>query len=285
MELRADAFPLGRRESPAPGAILGPDSVSWRLRSGGIVMSMAKARAALLQLAHPKIAAGLAEHSTFESDPYKRVRITGQTMSAILFGSSVERGEAIRLLRGLHARVNGTLAGGDTYTATDPELLWFVLATLVDSDLVVEQTLLKMLDDRDRDTYYYESMGLVEAFRIPRGLVPRDRAGLRDYVLSACSELDVGPDARRLAAKVFEPTFLRLARGPLVWGYRSIMVGLLPVHVRVGYGFETRQPVPDRLAGTTARLLLPMLPARLRQLPMKPVADETHAQRRQRTPQ
>jgi len=34
----------------------GPESASWRRRSGGIVMTMAKARAALLQIAHPKIA-------------------------------------------------------------------------------------------------------------------------------------------------------------------------------------------------------------------------------------
>jgi len=47
----------------------GPTSASWRLRAGGIVMSLAKARAALLQIAHPKIAAGLVDHSTFEADP------------------------------------------------------------------------------------------------------------------------------------------------------------------------------------------------------------------------
>jgi uncharacterized protein (DUF2236 family) len=91
MGLQADVFPLGRRDSPDGEAMFGPDSASWRLRSGGVVMSIAKARAALLQIAHPKIAAGLVDHSTFESDPYKRVRVTGQTMSAILFGSPMER--------------------------------------------------------------------------------------------------------------------------------------------------------------------------------------------------
>ena len=270
MGLQPDVFPLGRRASPDALATWGPESASWRLRSGGIVMTMAKARAALLQIAHPKIAAGLAEHSTFETDPYKRVRITGQTMSAIRFGSPTERTEALRLLRGLHARVTGTMPDGEAYSATDPELLWFVLATLIESDLLVEEIYLRMFDERDRDAYYEESMGLADAFRIPPRLVPPTRAGLRDYVVSSCSDLDVGPDARRLAAKVFEPTFLRLARGPLVWGYRSVMADLLPVHVRVAYGFPERPPRPDRLAVAAARLLLPRLPARLRQVQMKP---------------
>ena len=76
MGLQADTFPLGRRTSPDDRAMWGPASASWRLRQGGIVMAMAKARAALLQIAHPKIAAGLVDHSTFESDPFKRVKIT-----------------------------------------------------------------------------------------------------------------------------------------------------------------------------------------------------------------
>jgi uncharacterized protein (DUF2236 family) len=232
-------------------------------------MTMAKARAALLQIAHPKIAAGLVAHSTFETDPYKRVRVTGQTMGAICFGSARERSEALRLLRGVHAGVRGTAPDGGTYSASDPELLWFVLATLIESDLLVEQTYLRIFEERDRDAYYDEAMGLVDAFRIPRALVPDTRAGLRDYVNATCSGLDVGPDARRLATKVFEPTFLRVARGPLVWGYRSILVDLLPPHVRVGYGFNEHAPL-GRVVVAAARALLPRLPARLRQVPLTP---------------
>lgn len=269
MGLEADTFPLGRRTQPHEEAVCGPASASWRLRSGGIVMTMAKARAALLQIAHPKITAGLVDHSTFESDPFKRVRITGQTMGAIRFGSARERSESLRLLRGVHAGVRGTAPDGGTYSAADPELMWFVLATLIESDLLVEQTYLRMFDERDRDAYYDEAMGLVDAFRIPHFLVPETRAGLRDYVNATCSELDVGPDARRLATKVFDPTFLRMARGPLVWGYRSILVDLLPPHVRAGYGFSEPKP-PSRTVVALARALLPRLPGRLLHVPLTP---------------
>ena len=270
MGLEADTFPLGPRTEPHHEARCGERSASWRIRSGGIVLTVAKARAALLQIAHPKIAAGLIDHSTFESDPYRRVRITGQTMAAIRFGSSRERSEALRLLRGVHAGVRGSTPAGSTYRATDPELLWFVLATLIESDLLVEETYLHLFDERDRDAYYDESMGLVEAFRIPPNLVPDTRAGLREYVTATCSDLDVGPDALRLAAKIFEPTFLRLARGPLVWGYRSILVDLLPARLKMGYGFGDRRPPAERAVVAAARLALPRVPTRLRRVPLHP---------------
>jgi uncharacterized protein (DUF2236 family) len=96
-----------------------PDSVSWKLRErAGIVLAMAKARVALLQLAHPSIAPGLADHSTFEDDPYRRVQRTGQGVSAVLFGSPQERDTSLRRLDGLHGRVSGKRPDGVPYDAT-----------------------------------------------------------------------------------------------------------------------------------------------------------------------
>lgn len=272
MGLQADTWPLRRREAPDPEAMCGLESVSWRLRDAGVVMSMAKARAALLQIAHPKIAAGLVEHSTFETDPYKRVRITGQTMTTILFGSPAERQEAARLLRGLHAAVRGTLPDGARYSAMDPELQWFVLATLIDSDLLVEELYVRDFDDKDRDAYYEESKGLFDAFQIPRRLVPETRTGLRDYLVDSYGELAIGPDARRLATKIFEPTFLRVARGPLLWGYRHALADLLPAVVKAGYGLDAR-PTGAAFVISGAKLLLPRLPSRLRHARLEPRAS------------
>lgn len=232
--------------------------------------SLAKARAALLQLGHPKIATALAHHSTFETDPYHRVRITGQTMSAILFGSATERTEALRLLARLHATVRGTLPDGEPYRASDPTLLWFVLATLVDSDLLVEQRYVRIFDDHDRDAYYRDYLQLVDAFHIPTSTVPATRAGLRDYLTDSYAMLDVGPDAKRLSARIFEPSFLRLAR-PITWGSKHVLASLLPEHVRAGYGFE-RQPVTARLIVTGAQAALPRMPTRLRRARLQPRA-------------
>jgi uncharacterized protein (DUF2236 family) len=272
MTLQADTYPLGRRDAPSADALCGPSSASWRLRQdGGIVMSMAKARAALLQIAHPKIAAGLADHSSFDSDPYRRVQITGQTMSAILFGSNAERTEALRLLRKLHATVRGTSVDGDTYSASDPELLWFVLATLVDSDLLVEQRYAPVFDERDRDAYYEEFLELSDAFRVPRSIVAPTRRALRDQLEAAAIDLRVTPDGRRLASRILEPTFIRAPR-PVIWGYAHLLVDLLPPHVRAGYGYAEKRPPVARAVVSVARIALPKLPTRLRRRRIEPRA-------------
>jgi uncharacterized protein (DUF2236 family) len=251
----------------------GVDSATWRLRQrGGIVLSMAKARAALLQIAHPKIAAGLVDHSSFDADPFARVRLTGQTMSAIVFGSAAERTEALRLLRQLHAGVRGTVAAdGDTYRALDPDLLWFVLATLIDSDLLVERTYIRAFDERERDAYYEEATALADAFRIPPSLVPMDRAGLRDYIASACAELTVGTDARRLGWRILDPSFVRVPR-PVRWGYRQVMTDLLPAPVRRGYGCGEDARLVPRLVVSGVRVVLPRVPPRLRRVRLRPAA-------------
>ena len=264
--LEPDVFPLGRRDAPHAEALCGPTSATWRLReNGGVILAMAKARAALLQLAHPKIAAGTAEHSRFEADPYRRIRITGQTMSAILLGSAEERHEALRRLGRLHANVRGTIAGGDTYRANDPELMWFVLATLTDSDLVVEARYVRHFDDDQRDRYYRESLLLADAFGVPQALVAPDRAALHSYLDSACDRLAVGEEARRLGAKVLEPTYLRAPR-PLIWGYTQLMVDLLPSSLRRGYGHPDDPPPGARLCVAAARFGLPRIPPRLRRV-------------------
>jgi len=271
MGLQADSFPLGRRDRPHHEALFGLTSASWRLRQGGVVMSMAKARAALLQIAHPKIAAGLIEHSTFEADPYKRVKITGQTMSAISFGSTAERNEALRLLRQLHSNVRGNLDDGQRYNASDPTLMWFVLATLIDSDLLVEEQYIRSFVERDRDAYYEEFLALVDAFRIPPDIVTSTRRELRTYVADTCSRLDVGDGARRLGARVFEPTFLRVPK-IAIWGYKHLLADLLPAGVRAGYGFGEPRPVGARIVVAAARAALPRTPGRLRRVRLLPTA-------------
>lgn len=258
--LRPDEYPLGRRTAPHAEALCGSTSVSWRLHEqGGVVMAMAKARAALLQIAHPAIAAGLRDHSTFEADPFRRIRTTGQTMSAILFGSPAERAEALRLLGAVHAGVRGTLADGTAYRATDPAAQWFVLATLADSDLLVEARYLRLLVERDRDGYYEESLRLAEAFRIPAALVAPNRRALAEYVESAYPALEIDDDARRLGTAVLDPTYLR---APSVFrrGYRTLMVDLLPRRLRVAFGAAEEPTRAARAVVKTAELALPRIP-------------------------
>ena len=68
-------------------------------------------------------------------------------MHAIGFGTRAEANEASRRVRAMHRKVRGRLRqpvgrfpAGTEYRADDPELLMWVLFTLVDSGLVVYRT-------------------------------------------------------------------------------------------------------------------------------------------------
>src|SRR5436309_11738206 len=130
----------GFPSSPDPGrpgdpGLFGPDSVAWRV-NGETAMLLGGPRALLMQIAHPAVAAGVAEHSDFPHEPYRRLWRTIDSMLTISFGDAVQSRQAAERVTALHTRVKGP-----TYDALDPELLMWVHATLVDSALVVHERL------------------------------------------------------------------------------------------------------------------------------------------------
>jgi len=66
-------------------------------------------RALLLQIAHPLVAAGVAEHSRFAQQPLDRLWRTLNPMYTLVFGSLEARQAAARGLEAAHRRVRGVL--------------------------------------------------------------------------------------------------------------------------------------------------------------------------------
>src|SRR5688500_506617 len=96
-------------ERPSPGGI------TWTI-AGERLALLAWPRAILLQLAHPLVAAGVAEHSGFRSSPFApfaRLHATVGAMRRLTFGSDEEAAAVVRRILGVHDRVNGTLHEGD----------------------------------------------------------------------------------------------------------------------------------------------------------------------------
>jgi uncharacterized protein (DUF2236 family) len=120
--------------------------VSRRINAERLLL-LAWLRAILLQLAHPLIAAAVAEHSSFRGSTagaWARLRHTIDAMLALTFGTGVERDAALEGIRAIHRRVSGTLtqasgpfAAGTRYSAEDPALLAWVHATLIESIVLV----------------------------------------------------------------------------------------------------------------------------------------------------
>ena len=207
------------------------DSVTRRVNRENVLL-LGGGRALLMQLAHPKVAAGVDEHSDFRADPLRRLRRTVRLTMAIVFGDGETVRAATRAVNQAHARVRG-----EGYRALDPELLQWVHATLVDSALVTYETFVRPLPREDREAFYEESKLLGTLLGIPREIFPATLADFRAYVarMLAGQTLHVGATARELSRLVVRPRVMRLP-GAVFVPFEIVTAGLLPERLRRDYG-------------------------------------------------
>jgi uncharacterized protein (DUF2236 family) len=124
-------------------------------------LALAGPRALLMQAAHPLAVSGLLAHSTAIDEPYDRLARTAETMSTIGWGTREEADRVTRRVRAMHRRVRGEIRepvgpypAGTPYRAADPELLMWVLFTLVDSSLTVYGMYVRSLDEEEKAAYW-----------------------------------------------------------------------------------------------------------------------------------
>ena len=212
-------------------AIYPEGSITRRVNRENVLL-LGGGRALLMQLAHPKVAAGVDEHSDFRTHPVRRLRRTVRMTMAIVFGDRETALAAARAVNQTHGRVRGR-----EYRALDPELLLWVHTTLVDSAIVTYETFVRRLTSRDREDFYQESKVLGELLGIPIDRFPRTHADLAEYVASMISSGTVAVDGRasELASLVLRPK-LRLLPGPAMIPFEIVTAGLLPGPLREQYG-------------------------------------------------
>ena len=87
--------------TPGDPGLTGPGSVTWRVCRERVV-PLGGLSALLLQLAHPLVAAGVAEHSSFQEDPTKRLILTLEMLLVTTFGDTRQVGEMTRRIAHIH---------------------------------------------------------------------------------------------------------------------------------------------------------------------------------------
>jgi uncharacterized protein (DUF2236 family) len=259
-------------------------------------------RALLLQIAHPLVAAGVAEHSDFRSDPWVRLSGTLASYLRIVYGTAdAARGE-IRRLHELHRGIRGDVPDADVrarhgrrYSALDPDLSLWVHATLVDSTMAAYDAWIEPLSREAKARYYEETLPVGRAFGIPAGTLPSNLEAFEAYfeaMLGPGGPVVVGDMARELAESILHPPL-----GPAVaaagWPFDRVAglidrvpsrayswlfwpaIGLLPPAVRDGYGFEwgLRQRMVAAWLVATWSAWRPVLPPTFRQMPQALRAD------------
>jgi uncharacterized protein (DUF2236 family) len=236
-----------------------------------LVMLLGGGRALLLQLAHPLLAAGVATHSDYRRDPWRRLEGTMSAVWSVVFGSVEEADAVAARVRTMHRRVHGTIAeasgvfpAGTPYSALDPELLLWVHATLVDTALLVYQAWVAPLSERDQARYWDEMKTMARLFGTPDAVIPQTLGDFRAYMRErlASEEICVTDTARDVARSVLNPP-LPVPLRPLMRSVEIVTAGMLPVRLRVGYGFGWGPARAALLAASresVRRIAMPLLP-------------------------
>jgi uncharacterized protein (DUF2236 family) len=251
--------------------VFGPASMTWRINRESALF-LGAGRALLLQLAHPWVAASVAQHSRLFDAPLARFQRTFGIVFALVFGTLDQALAAARRLHRRHSAISGTLPepvgafrAGSRYCADNITALRWVHATLVDSALAAHDLVLAPLSRDDRERYYAESRVFAGLFGIPSSFLPEHWAGFAAYneAMWQSSVLTVSPPARALAAGILSGT------GVGLWvpeSYRALTIAMLPTRLREGFGFDygdRERRASERTVGWVRRLY-PSLPNRLR---------------------
>ncbi|MFE1169985.1 oxygenase MpaB family protein [Nocardiopsis sp. NPDC058789] len=218
--------------------------------------------AILLQIAHPSVARGVAEHSEFAARPLDRLRGTMYYVYGTALGTPEESERVQAIVRAMHRRVRGP-----GYDALDPELLLWVGATLYHSAVRLYELTVADLTEEERAEFLRETSVYATALGLPRERWPQSTEEFSDYWEHACARLEVGPHAVGLSQSLFRPDNRLL--WPLTLTQRFLSGGLLGPELRRQYGIpwsEARQRRFDRLMRVT-RTVYPRLPRGVRRLP------------------
>jgi uncharacterized protein (DUF2236 family) len=245
--------------------IFGPGSVTWRIDREAVVF-LGAGRALLLQLAHPWVAAAIAQHSRTLSDPIGRFHRTFSIVFTIVFGTTDQAFAAARRLHRRHAAISGTLtedagafAAGSCYRANDVAALRWVHATLIETAVLAYELVFPLLSAADRECYYAEMRLFAALFGIPQSALPQSWDDFSAYVdgMTGSEILAVSGEARRLANWLFA--------GVPRW-YRSLTARLLLQRFRDEFGlaFGTAEQRSAAQALGAIRLAHRWMPARLR---------------------
>ena len=256
----------------------GPGSVTWKINRE-IAVTAGWGRAILLQFAHPSVAAGVHDHSSFRGSlgaSFRRLHSTVGAMLSLTFGDTEKMIAAAAAINAIHDRVRGQVTDGgrEPYSAHDPELQRWVHATLLESVPLVYELLVGPLTLRERDQYCTEATIMEPLLGMPAGWLPRDTGQLDAYMRDMLSgkSIVVTDTSRALARAVLYPPGW-YAAWPVFRPTQVLTIGLLPVSIRRAYGFEWRGRDVRAFARWTA-----LLRTSLRVLP--PLAREWPAARR-----
>jgi uncharacterized protein (DUF2236 family) len=237
------------------------------------LVGLSAPRVLLTQAAHPVAFAGFFAHTGALDDPYTRLDRTALIMNTVAFGTREHAERATARVRAMHARVSGELTepagrwpAGTPYSADDPELLLWILATLAESASDTYRRWVGPLEDAELELLWQDYRIVGNLFGLDDADMPATWADFVDYWngMLRSGDLHVTPQARELAIDiVLHPPLPHPVLWPAGELLRQVTVGSLPPEVRRLFGFgwdPVRGAALAASAEAVKRLVRPLLP-------------------------
>lgn len=232
-------------------AILGPRSIAWRVHGDVMTMMVGGVAALLLQMLQPSVLAGVWDHSNFRRDMHGRLRRTARFIAVTTYGERAQAEAAIARVRAVHARVRGTVPGGRSYTADDPELLAWVHVTETFAFLEAWRRYAQPTMPVAEQDRYFAEMGEV-ARRLGAAAVPASRRATLDHIEHMRPCLQADRRTREVVDLILRPPVSSIAMLPLRQLAAQAAIDLLPRWARTMHGLPGSGLGRPMIVGGTA---------------------------------
>jgi uncharacterized protein (DUF2236 family) len=241
----------------------GPGSLTWRCASDtrGILLAPA---ALILQVSHPVVGAGVADHSTFPADPWRRLARTVRSVNRLVFGPDATAAAESQRLRRFHAGIRGVDEAGRPYRALEPGAYAWVHLTLAHLFVEVQRTLGQPLTWDEREQLYGEWCQVGRLLGLRARDLPTDWKAFRSYFDDTVQHtLRDNQAVQSVLAAVGSPPQPFTLLPPAIWrpvaeraGSLSLLftVGSLPPPLRARIGLKWTSADAARLDRAAARL-------------------------------
>ena len=235
-EFNAHLTNLGNLIAEPDQGFFGPDSLSWTINEEALLL-LGGMRTLLMQIAHPKVAQAVADHSRFREEPFQRLIRTFKAVHAIVFGTRDEAIAAALKVYTVHERVRGMVndpapAQTDSeYYANDPELLVWVFATLMESAVVTYELFFAALTQSQKEQAYDEGKQFAQLFGITTSQLPPTWVHFEEWCqgIVRSNVLNVTPTAHEIANSLMSGSLLLLLFKPLNY---PLAAGMLDPRLR-----------------------------------------------------
>jgi len=186
---------------PSDEALFAKDTPIRRVHADIVGMMTGGIRGLLLQMLHPAALQGVLDHSNFRADMHGRLRRTARFIAVTTFGHRDEAMTAIDRVNRIHAKVGGTLPGGEPYTATDPRTLAWVHVVEAQSFLAgYLRHVRPEMPFAEQDEYYRQFAIIARA--LGADPVPKSRREAEAIFRELRADLKTSPEAREVAQLV-----------------------------------------------------------------------------------